>query len=415
MLLATFLLAGQALAQTAPATFTYIHNFSTANKTGPSSLIQGSDGNFYGTTNEAGTTNPSGTVFELTPAGTLTTLYTFTGGSDGDSPYSLVQGSDGNFYGATALHYNEATKISTLGTIFKITPAGALTTLHQFANSTGDGSEAIAIIQGSDGNLYGTTDGGVNATGTVFQLTTAGDFTTLYNFDATDDATDDNFANGNGADPDGALIQGSDGNFYGTTSRGGPDAVGTVFQITSTGAFKSLYQFKATDSYYPDGLVQGADGNFYGQTGVSSVSEYGSIFQLTPAGVLTTVHIFNVADGAYPQGPLVLGSGGDIYGSTYQGGANGYGTVFQMNTSGALTTLHDYDPYESYATPTALFLGIDGDFYGARSIYGRGTVFRLSLKPSFFAGQVDAGGDAELPTYFLQFPGGNYFGVVASS
>ena len=150
-----------------------------------------------------------GTVFKITPAGTLTTLHSFQGPfSDGSTPLaSLVQGTDGNFYGTTATGGSIG-----IGAVFKMTPSGTLTILHSFNGADGDAPES-ELVQASDGNFYGTTSQvGPNGVGTVFKITPGGTLTTL-----------NSFAQGgsNGSSPYGGLVQATDGNFYGTTYAGG--------------------------------------------------------------------------------------------------------------------------------------------------------------------------------------------------
>jgi uncharacterized repeat protein (TIGR03803 family) len=277
-------------------------------------LVQGTDRNFYGTSLSGGTLG-QGTVFKITPSGTLTTLYNFGPGPSGTDPSGgLVQASDGNFYGTTATG-------GTLGhgTVFKITPSGALTTLYNFCSQSGcaDGVGAGGpLVQGTDGNLYGTTAAGANPActyfagcGTIFKITTTGTLTTLHSFDLTD-----------GAGPSGGLIQATDGNFYGMTYYGGASnsnctsgTCGTIFKITAAGALTTLHIFDYTDGANPeDGLILASDGNFYGTTG-------GTIFKITPSGTLTTLYSLTKTDGAGPN-KLVQATNGTFYGTTLRGG-----------------------------------------------------------------------------------------------
>jgi uncharacterized repeat protein (TIGR03803 family) len=253
-------------------TLTTLHTFNLSDGTSPSAgLVQGSNGNFYGTT-VAGGANHEGTVFKITPSGTLTTLYSF-GVSDGKNPFGwLVQGSDGNFYGTT----EGGGGATDAGTVFKITPSGTLTTLYSFDVS--DGANPFAgLVQGSDGNFYGTTvaGGANNGDGTVFKITPSGTLTILHSFNLSD-----------GAYPYGGLVQGSDGNFYGTTYFGGgssncADGCGTVFKITPSGTLTTLYSFAGSDGKNPyGGLVQGSDGNFYGTTTGGGANDAGTVFRL---------------------------------------------------------------------------------------------------------------------------------------
>jgi len=284
------------------------------------SLVQGTDGNFYGMTSSGGT-HGDGTVFKITPAGAKTVLYSFAGGADGDEPYgSLVQGTDGNFYGMTEDGGTQGD-----GTVFKITAAGVETALWTFGSGT-DGSEPYgALVQGTDGNFYGMTkEGGTNGEGTVFKITAAGAETVLWSFGSGID----------GRQPLGSLLQGTDGNFYGTTSEGGTNNAGTVFKITPAGVETVLWSFgSGTDSNTPYGsLVQGTDGNFYGMTYEGGVNSYGTIFQVTPSGTETMLWSFGAgSDGNEPYGDLTFGPDGTLYGLTYEGGANGAGAVIEFN------------------------------------------------------------------------------------
>ncbi len=357
-------------------------------------LVQASDGNFYGTTAVGGANNhcargSCGTVFKITPSGTLTTLYSFVGyPNDGAYPEAeLVQARDGNFYGTTygggANYY---------GTVFKITASGVLTTLHSFNGDDGYYTYA-GLVQASDGNFYGTTYfGGAHDSGTVFKSTPSGVLTTLYSFCSQNNCSD-------GYYPYAGLVLASDGDFYGTTL-GGTNHWGTVFKITPSGSMTTLHTFVGhpSDGGYPAaGLVQASDGNFYGATRYGGVNDQGTVFKITPSGALTTLYSFcsqrNCTDGEQPSAGLVQASDGNFYGTTLGGGANGYGTVFKITASGALTTLYGLcsqtncsDGANPYA---ALVQASDGNLYGTTSSggnyggycnpYGCGTVFRLVL------------------------------------
>ncbi len=345
-----------------------------------SSLVQGADGNFYGTTTGGGPFN-NGTIFKLTPAGALTTVYSFSGGGDGWGPAAgLVLGSDGNFYGTTR---NGGT--SNVGTIFKVTPAGNLTTLYGFAggftSSSDGGLPVAALIQGNDGNFYGTTfGGGTSDSGTVFEMTPAGSLTILHSF----------FPHTDGTRPLAALTQGSDGNFYGTTSMGGANDGGTVFKCTPAGMYTVLYSFDGEPPPQSQGaspvapLVQGADGNFYGTTSMGgSDPASGTVFKITPAGTLTILSSFSDSNGGMPLAGLIAGSDGNFYGTT---SSNGGSTVFEVTPGGTLTTLHTFSGSDGDDPRAALVLGSDGNFYGttfAGGSVGVGTVFTLSAAGQF--------------------------------
>ena len=312
-------------------------------------LILGPDGGLYGTTLGGGTGggfgSGFGTVFQITSSGVLTTLHSFQG-SDGADPLSLVLGTDGNFYGTTSLggmggHICLRNKkyVLNYGTAFKMTPSGSLTTLYSFCsrNNCPDGSQPEAgLVEGSDGNFYGTTAyGGTGQKpcggdcGTVFKITPDGVLTTLHKFHSTDRAI-----------PEAALVQASDGNFYGTTFEGGAGAysTGTAFKMTADGVLTTIYTFcsqgggNCTDGANPgSALIQSTDGNLYGTTIYYGAHPQGTVFEMTTSGVLTTLHGFDNTDGANPMAPLVLGANGTLYGTTYGGGPMGYGTVFSLS------------------------------------------------------------------------------------
>jgi uncharacterized repeat protein (TIGR03803 family) len=374
-------------------TFTTLHSFSGSDGDGASptaAVILGTDGNFYGTTYTGGA-NSQGTVFKVTPGGALTTLYSFcaqSGCADGAQAASgLVQGSDGNFYGTTRIGgaHND-------GTVFKMTPSGTLTTLYSFCEEgfpcyDGQTPEA-GLVQGTDGNFYGTTYfGGAEGNGTVFKITPAGTLTTLYSFRE---------GNGSGATlPQAGLVQGTDGNFYGTTYHGGTGyhPFGTVFKITPLfGTLTTLYNFcdqkGCPDGENPEaGLVQGTDGNFYGTTPTGGAYNDGTVFEMTPSGTLTTLYSFcsqnNCADGNRPVAGLIQASDGNFYGTTQNGG--GAGTVFQITSAGTLTTLHSFAGSDGANPQAALVQAPDGSFYGTTEAGGAnnyGTVFSLTLLAS---------------------------------
>jgi uncharacterized repeat protein (TIGR03803 family) len=215
-------------------------------------LVQGSDGNLYGTTTFGGTNGDYGTVFKISTNGALTSLYSFTGGNDGSGPYAwLVQGSDGNFYSTTYSGGTSGAGSAGYGTVFKISATGVLNTLYSFTDGSDSGNPQLGLVQGSDGNFYGTTEGGISGNGTVFKISTNGVLHTLHSFTGGRD----------GAGPAG-LVQGSDGYFYGTTYSGGntnlnyPYGYGTVFRISATGVLNTLYFFTGGNAGgNPSGLV----------------------------------------------------------------------------------------------------------------------------------------------------------------
>jgi len=372
-------------------------------------LVQGFNGNLYGTTRYGGGTcyvyATCGTVFEVTPAGTLTTLYKFCAQAncaDGADPLAgLLQTVDGSFYGTTEFGgTNVDCYGSGCGTVFKISPTGTLATLYSFCAQTNcaDGTEpAQSLMQASDGNFYGATPFGGNynsdcpdGCGTLFKTTPAGQLTTIYTFCAQANCTD-------GGGPNGGLVQASDGSFYGTTAVGGIHGgvcsgagCGTVFKITSTGVLTTLYSFcvqtNCTDGFYPyAGLVQGTDGNFYGTTSQGGAHDGGSVFKVTPTGSLTTLYSFcsleYCADGANVVSGLIQGTDGNLYGTTDSSQSN-FGTVFEITPSGTLTTLFRFNASgnEGGGLDAGLIQDTAGAFYSTSSeagTIGDGTVFSL--------------------------------------
>jgi uncharacterized repeat protein (TIGR03803 family) len=376
---------------------TVVYSFGASNTDGQgpqAGLIQGADGNFYGTCSTGGVWD-EGTVFNVTPAGMETQLYSFVGPpNDSANPAAvLIKGADGNFYGTTVFGGANGGGTDD-GSVFKITPAGAETMLHSFGASATDGINPMAgLLLGTDGNFYGTTeDGGAHcsadgtACGTVFKITPAGVETILYSFGAT--RTDGNT-------PQAGLIEGTDGNFYGTTTLGGAHGGGTVFKITLAGVETVLYSFGATstDAFEPRaGLILGSDGNFYGTTYAGGAHQQsGTVFKITPTGLETLLYSFGATstDAALPVASLIQGADGNFYGTTSSGGTNGVvaltaGTVFRVTPAGVETVLHSFGTSSTDgAEPEgALIQDADGNLYGTTFLGGansEGTVFKITL------------------------------------
>jgi uncharacterized repeat protein (TIGR03803 family) len=288
-------------------------------------LIQASDGNLYGTTTDGGA-NRNGTVFQLTLGGAESILWSFgaNGSNDGTNPISsLIQGSDGALYGMTPTGGQYGS-----GAVVRITLAGNEEVLWSFGGVFGDGhGPSGTLVQASDGNFYGMTGYGGNFDqGAVVRITPSGNETVLYSFGT--HAGDSEY-------PLGSLIQGSDGNLYGLTPSGGANRNGTVFRITLAGAESVLYSFgaQANDGLSPNGsLLQGSDGNFYGMSEYGGANGIGAVFRVTPAGNASTLYSFaSGSDGNRPLTSLIQGSDGNLYGVTLQGGANNTGAVIRLN------------------------------------------------------------------------------------
>jgi uncharacterized repeat protein (TIGR03803 family) len=318
-------------------------------------------------------------VGALAGAQTVATVYNFAGGTtSGANPWyvTLVQGTDGQLYGTT---YNGGSKGK--GTAFKVTTSGTFTLLHSFAGGASDGANPTGgLTLGSDGNFYGTTQmGGSGSEGVVFKMTTAGAVTVLHTFNAGTD----------GAFPWGPPILASDGNFYGTAS-GGNKNNGLVYKITSTGTFSIVYKFDQTHGTYPIAPpTQGVDGLLYVPVAEGGGSFCGTIVQLTTAGVLNNSYSFPCASGgSFPIGPLVQASSGTFYSTTQNGGTNNEGTIYQVSTGLAVSVMHSFGAFFGDGTfPSAgMALGTDGNYYGSTAEGGSfddGTLFNTSTSASY--------------------------------
>jgi uncharacterized repeat protein (TIGR03803 family) len=294
------------------------------------SLTWGPDGVLYGTT-AAGGVSDNGTVFKLTTNGVFTSLVSFSGingAYPGTYPAaSLVWGTNGNLYGTTQLGGTNDN-----GSVFELTTNGVFTSLISFNGTNGaplGAQPSSGLLWGRDGFFYGTTQaGGTNdllngdglGDGTIFRMTAAGAFKTLVSFNTA-----------NGAKPQAGLAQGLDGYFYGTTYYGGSQGAGTIFKMTSAGALTTLLSFKNANGANPyAGLIQALDGNFYGTTQLGGASNFGTIFQVTPAGGLTSLVSLAGTNGRYPAAALTQGVDGNFYGTTGSGTTVPQGTVFRL-------------------------------------------------------------------------------------
>jgi uncharacterized repeat protein (TIGR03803 family) len=368
--------------------------------------------------------------------GALTTLVTFSS-SNGNMPWAgLVQDTNGYLYGTT-----EYGGTNNVGTIFRMTTNGSLTTSYSFSSFGGtNGTYPTAqLVMGANGNLYGTTFAGgavlktittssntiiqqlLPGQGTVFEVTTNGVLTTLVSFGGTNGsepqagltlAGDGNFYgvttgggtnscgtifqmtpsgtlttlfsfNGyNGSCPDVPLTLGADGNLYGTTRTSLPGGNGAAFEITTGGAFTTLAYFNNGDGATPhSGLAAGTNGNYYGTTEFGGTNNLGTVYQLTPAGTETVLTSFNLTNGACPVSDLTHGPNGLLYGTTYDGGTSNLGTIFTIDASGTLTTLLSFDETNGANPQSKLVLGGDGNFYGTTTRGGTndyGTIFQMT-------------------------------------
>ncbi len=405
-LLFAAVLVGTAV-ETSAQTFTTLVKLDIKDGVAPeASLVQGIDGTLYGTALGGGMNGlmGQGTVFEVTATGAFRVLYGFClqpNCTDGAYPRaSLFLATDGHFYGTTegggegCLYY--------CGTVFKISSNGVLSTIYSFCTQPNcpDGVQPFGgVIQGSDLNFYGTTNGGGprQRGGTVYRLTPNGFLRTIHGFCSRQNCIDGEFPWGN-------LTEGSDGNLYGTTRSGGAADEGEVFRITPAGEFTVLYSFGAIpfDGVLPyAGVVQGNDGNLYGTTVGGGSGGAGTVFQVTPQGDETVIYSFcsqpTCSDGANPMAPLIEGTDGSFYGTTLEGGNSnsecsnvGCGTIFKITPQGSLTTLYRFcaqTACEDGLQPDAgLLQATNGLLYGVTTFgggkpcpQGCGTVFSLDV------------------------------------
>lgn len=354
-------------------------------------LEQGMDGNYYGVDVYAGNKSCAsndpincGTIFRVTPDGVRSEVYAFGAiPNDGYRPGVLITGNYGALYGTTT----NGGAFGGGGTLFRLTLDGAYTILYSFGASPDDGLVPLSLMQASDGNFYGiTASGGANHCdavpqagtncGTVFKATPAGEVTILHSFGS---GSDDGFL------PQGILVEGADGQLYGVTQTGGvnscsgPNSCGTLFRISTGGALTILHSFGdgQGDGIAPvQVLLSAPDGTIYGAT--SSGGGYrcgwsfgcGTIYAYAPDGSFRIVYRFaeeNVLNGVGPWS-LLMGRDGYLYGTTNSGGqhqCSSCGSVFRLTTGGVLTTLYSFGPVNQTPTrPAMLSEGSDGAFYG---------------------------------------------------
>lgn len=359
--------------------FQKLHVFTA---TSPSSykgrLLRGSSGKFYGTSNSGGS-HGKGTVYTVNSVGEVGIVASFNG-SNGSAPYGgLVVGTDGDYYGTTSdggigtsVVVNGAGTFHYGGTVFRLTPDGEITTLANFTGPNGLTPVAELVI-GPDGNFYGTTQRGGNAmAGTELGKGTVFRLTPGGNL-----STLVNFNGNNGATP-GPLIVGRDGNLYGVTSSGGNSNSGTIFRMQPSGAFTTLVHFNGTNGGVPLGLVYGADGNFYGTTNSGGGNYYGTFFRMTSSGAFTTLASFNSTTGRNPTSPLTLLPDGSFMGASRDG-------IFKVTPAGSITHLASLNETNGMGCH-GLVPGWDGELYGATESGGSagvGTVFNVTPAGEF--------------------------------
>jgi uncharacterized repeat protein (TIGR03803 family) len=318
-------------------------------------IVQGRDGNMYGLGLYCGTNN-TGAMYKISPTGAESVVFSFP--SNWSFCFSgLTLGSDGNFYG---------TCFSTPGgngSIFRLTPAGVFTDMHDFTGVDGDTEPEYAPIQGTDGNFYGVTGYYPYSCGNIYQLTAAGVYKNLHTFSGSD------------CGPASSLFQASDGNLYGTLylcslNGAGP---GCVYKISTAGVFKEIYGFASSTGNVPcTGVIQGKDGKLYGATNLGAANNFGNIYRLTTAGVYTDLHDFDQATDAScvdnegrTNVNLLQVTDGSFYGVNGSYGPNGNGSIYKLTSANVFTAfLFPNPPVDGNAPLSTLLQNTNGLVYG---------------------------------------------------
>ena len=376
----TFSLAVRAQAQTV----NFIAEFNGTNGNSPNGLVQGTDGNLYGTTFFGGAFG-WGEIFRVTPSGKISIIHNFSCDNQSciNDPYLLVPGGDGNLYGITLS-----------GAFFKVTLGGKFTVLHEFCSASGDcpdGKTPNGLFLGFDGNFYGTTAyGGKTNNGVFFGISPTGEYKVLHSFCLLANCQDGGFPL--------SPIQGQDGNFYGTTAEGGNGSGGVIYKLTPDGTFEVIHNF-CIHLHCPAGgaiqpLVQDAKGNIFGVASGGGAHGAGAVFVLTAEHQFNVLYSFDqLVDGGDPSAGLVLANDGNLYGVNLSG-QHGDGTAYEVTPEGEFTLLYTFQTDET-APYVPLFQGTDGLFYGTTDPFSgssNGAVFQLSNSLSPLIETVPTGG-----------------------
>lgn len=384
-----------ALARTQEANFIRVNTETAADR--PSSvrgdLLLANDGNIYFASASAGAAN-RGFIGKLTPTGTISTLYAFAStGDESAQPFAgVIQASDGNLYGTSYTGGEHGA-----GTLFRLTLAGVYTRLYSFGETATSASlPYTGLVEAPDGNLYGTTLlGGDNGKGAIYRISLTGSgFTIIHHFSGAD-----------GENPEGRLIVGADGALYGTTLVGGSANRGTIYKITTSGTFTSLYSFPRLSAFNTAGiavnetganpragLLLAADGNYYGTAYQGGPEGWGTLYRMTPAGEVSVLHAFAgaIAGGALPLSAVVQDAAGNFYGTTFAGGYQDKGSAWRVSSSGQFSLLHGF-----------VDLGVDGGSIYAGLLLANGSIYGASYsdtgnnKGTLF--KLDLGSNAVLP------------------
>jgi uncharacterized repeat protein (TIGR03803 family) len=387
-------------------TITTLASFNSTTGQNPvGSLVLDSSGNLFGTTQNGGPYGV-GTVFEVSAGSNTITTLAFFNSTNGHEPHGLVQDSQGNLFGTAAGRPNYAGA----GTVFEVAAGSNLITNLAFFNFYNGQNPAGGLVVDSSGNVFGTTSAtdGSHGAGTVFEVAAgSGTITTLASFNVV-----------NGRDPRGSLVEDGSGNLFGTTQNGGPNDVGTVYEMAAgSNTITTLASFNTTNGSFPDdGLVEDSSGNLLGTTFDGGASGYGTVFEVTAgSNTITTLASFNNTNGANPLAALVEDSSGNLFGTTTYGGANNAGTVFEVVAgSGAITTLASFTGSNGANPEAGLVNDSSGNLFGTTvsgGASGYGTVFEVSAGSNAITTLASFNG-FNLEASLVEDSSGNLFGFT---
>ncbi len=344
----------------------------------PSTVVQATDGNFYAATSGNTDALEFGNVIKITPAGEVSTLYNFCSKphcSDGAWPHTPpILGSDGNLYGVTSGGGSYLNNGGGWGIVYKLTLGGKLTVLHTFCTVDPclDGEAPGGIMQAADGSLYGTTyDAGQFGGGTLFKITSAGAFSVVHQFCSLTNCAD-------GKWPEYPPVQGADGNLYGTTGDGGQVGAGLLYDLTPAGRFNVVHTFLCRYTVCnrggePIGVVQDSEGNLFGATAFGGIYGDGTLFEITPSHAYINLYSFDDTEFG-PRNNLTLANDGNLYGTSQ-------GNIFQLTPAGVHTTLYTFSCCTAEFPFTGIFQATNGSLYGGVQFYNsdwNGAIYRLS-------------------------------------
>ena len=372
---------GAAVVSAQAQTPTVLYRFAGFNGDGcvpRGNIVQGRDGNMYGGSSTICGGPGSAAIYKISPAGAESLFFTFPFNWTNCGAAGITLGGDGNFYGACETG-NPATG---MGSIFRITPAGVFTDLHDFDGTHGDSFPVYPPIQGVDGNFYGVAGNEVQVCGNVYKLTPAGVYTNLHTFVFNNECHSSN------------LVQASDGNLYGTLANCAlAGSVGCVYKISTKGVFKEIHGFPVTTGNVPcTGLIQGKDGKLYGATQQGAANGNGNIYKMTTAGVATDIHDFNNATDAScvnnigPPVNLLQVTDGSFYGVNPAFGPNGTGSIYTLTSANVFSAfLFPNPPVEGDLPSSTLIQNTNGLVYGTTPSGGGGACFGGACLGTFFS------------------------------